>query len=507
MAQDLDQMDGELPRMSSGIQGLDEILRGGFVRNGIYIVQGLPGAGKTIFGNQVCYTQVAAGHSALYVTLLSETYDRMLLNIGRMQFFRSDYIAHDLNYISAFRVLEQDGLHGLLTLIRREIVARNPAVLVIDGLVAAEHLAPSEIELKKFIHELQTQAAAGECTMFLLTSAGDSTISPEHTMVDGMIELVDHHYAWRAERELCVRKFRGSGYLRGRHSMRIDDNGISVYPRIEAMHARPTPIKPVSGERVSLGVAGLDEMLCGGVSEGATTLVLGPTGSGKTSFGLHFLGAARPAEPGLMVGFYESPDAITHRAGLLAPQLARSLGDGSAQMLWYPAVEDHMDRIARELLENVVSRGVRRLFVDGILGFRDLTPYHERLPGFMRSLCSRLRALNVTTMFTLEVPELVGNVVRAPATDLTPIAENLLLLRYVELNARLRRLVSVLKVRDGWFDPMLREFQIATGRIVIDGPFQGVEGLLTGFPHTVADGDSSTRPEGDPGSGQVRPGT
>jgi circadian clock protein KaiC len=495
--------DAELPRMPSGIPGLDDVLGGGFVRNGIYIVQGLPGAGKTIFGNQVCYAQVAAGERALYITLLSETYDRMLLHIRGMSFFQPQRIAHELNYISAFRVLEQEGLHGLLTLARREIAARRPSVLVIDGLVAAEHLAPSELELKKFVHELQTQAATSDCTMFLLTSAGDATVSPEHTMVDGMIELADQQYQWRSERELNVRKFRGSGYLRGRHSMRIDSEGITVFPRIESLLARPAPGRLPSGERTSAGVPGLDEMLGGGVPRASTTLVLGPTGSGKTTFGLHFLSASERKEPALMVGFYESPDDLAGRAEMLAPELAAKLHDGTVEILWFPEAEDHVDRIALELFANVRRRGVRRLFLDGLHGFRTLTPYRERLPSFVRALCNELRALDVTALFTMEVTELVGSVVRAPASALTPIAENLVLLRYLELGSELQRLISVLKVREGQFDPRLRGFEIEAGRIVIGGPFRGMERLLTGFPHPVAEDGDALSPS-DPGRGSGR---
>ena len=173
-----------LARMPTGIAGLDVILKGGFLRGGIYIIQGPPGAGKTILGNQVCYDHVAAGGRALYVTLLAENHDRMLMHMGELQFFDRDEITRSLEYISAFRILEEEGLKGLLTLIRREIQGRKISVLVLDGLVAAEHSAPSELEFKKFIHGLQTQAVVTDCTMFLLTSAGEDSISPEHTTIN-----------------------------------------------------------------------------------------------------------------------------------------------------------------------------------------------------------------------------------------------------------------------------------------------------------------------------------
>ena len=351
----------------------------------------------------------------------------MLLNIGRLAFFRSERIAHELIYLSAFKVLEQDGLHGLLTMLRGEIIAHKPAVLVIDGLVTAEQIAPSELELKKFVHELQTQAATGDCTMFLLTSAGDAAASPEHTMVDGMIELADRQYDWRAEREITVRKFRGSGYLRGRHSMRIDDEiAFPSFP-VSRRCGEARPGETCGWPRVPLGVAGLDEMPGGGVAQASTTSGAGglPGRARRCLARISWGCAAGPAEPGLLVGFYELPNSL---AGL-----GRDAGAGADHR---PARrpgwrfrgsrrhEDHMDRIALELMANV--RGRRRACGGrcwtGCWGFRALTPYPERLPAFVRALCNGLRGLDVTSLFTMEVPELVGSVVRAPATSLTPIA-------------------------------------------------------------------------------------
>jgi circadian clock protein KaiC len=313
-------------------------------------------------------------------------------------------------------------------------------------------------------------------------------------MVDGMIELGDQHYAWRAEREIAVRKFRGSGYLRGWHAMRIDDDGITVYPRLEAVAARRIGDKPAGRGRVTSGLAGLDEMLGGGLPESSATLVLGPTGSGKTAFGLHFLAAAPAGEAGLLVGFYESPAHLAERAAVHAPRLLPALAERQLEILWLPDAEDQVDRIAHALLENVERRGVRRLFLDGLLGLRTLTPYRERLPAFVRALGQELRARQVTALFTMEVPELIGSVVRAPATTLTPIADNLILLRYLEMGAEVRRLVSVLKVRDSGFDPRLRSFEVAPGAITIGAVFQGMEGLLSGFPRAVPDEESDPLP-------------
>ena len=147
-----------LGRLPSGIAGLDTILGGGFFKSGVYIVQGLPGCGKTIFANQMCFGHVAAGGSAVYVTLLAESHARMLQHLRSMSFFDESVMPSKLSYISAFQDLQSEGLKGLMAVLRREMRARQATVLILDGLVAAAETASTDSELKKFIHEIQSSA-------------------------------------------------------------------------------------------------------------------------------------------------------------------------------------------------------------------------------------------------------------------------------------------------------------------------------------------------------------
>src|SRR5919206_1177107 len=229
-----------IERLPSGVPGLDSILCGGFTRGGIHILQGPPGTGKTTLANQICYHHPAAGGRALYVTLLSETHARMLLHLGTMRFFEVTRLPDQVAYISGFGALQGEGLPGLVTLLRREIAARKATVLMLDGLVAAEDRAASDTEFKKFIQELQAQAGLHGCTVFLLTTAKGQAIPPEHTMVDGIVELTDVRYGSRAERGLFVNKLRGSSVLPGRHPFLITPEGLVVYPRIEAAFRQTT---------------------------------------------------------------------------------------------------------------------------------------------------------------------------------------------------------------------------------------------------------------------------
>jgi circadian clock protein KaiC len=480
-------------RLYSGIGGLDTLLCGGFVRNGIYIIHGAPGAGKTILSNQICYAHAAAGGHALYVTLLSEQHDRLLANLAQLAFCDQSRIAREIHYVSAFQLLERDGLAGLLTLLRREIMAHAAGILVLDGLVAAEAYATTELELKKFIHELQMLASAADCTMFLLTSAGHmdeaSEQRPEHTMVDGMIALRETTYGWRMERDIHVRKVRGSDHLPGRHAMQITSAGIMVWPRTEALPAA-SPAENTQGDapRLATGIAGLDQMLGGGLPAGSSTVVLGPTGAGKTSLALNFLARSTPAEPGLMVSFYESPDHLLARASGFAPDLGPRVADGVIGFAWHGQAEGLIDRIAFELLADVRRRGVRRVVIDGLLGFEGLALPAERLPRFFLALTGQLRAMGVTTLCTLEIQQVPGTTHRAPVDSLTPIAENLILLRHVERAGRLERNVSVMKLRGSAFDSTLRAFEIGPGGIVLVTAFGAMDNFRQRSPGDTTGG-------------------
>jgi len=471
----------EQRRLPSGIAGLDTVLGGGFMLGGLYILQGAPGAGKTIFANQICFHHVAGSGKAMFVTLLAENHARMIGNLRQMSFFDETKIGEALTYLSGFTEMQEGGLAQLTKLLRREIQRRRISVLVIDGLITAAASAPNEQAFKVFVHDLQEVALATDCTMFLTTNAGRQ-VSPEQTMVDGLITLSDRVYGWRAESDLQVTKFRGAAYLRGRHAYKIGNDGFVVYPRIEALFAHPSREAAVSGGRVSSGIARLDAMLGGGIPAASTTMVMGSSGIGKTTVGLHFLSRSSSDEPGLMFGFYETPASLRAKTDRILPALGPLFDSGAVELLWQTPTSDLLDAYGKTLLDAVHRRKVKRLFIDGLTAFRSGAVDPSRIGNFFSALSNELRVRGVTTVYSLEVPNILGPAVNVPVDDASSLAENMILLRFVERGARLHRVISILKTRDSDFAPSLYGYDLTGKGVEIHETPDSVEQLLTSKP-------------------------
>ncbi len=500
--------ESEIARVPSHVPGLDAILCGGFLQGGLYMVQGQPGTGKTLLASQILYGHAAAGGRGLFVTVLGESHGRMLLHLGTMRFFDPSIIPDKVVYISAYQALEDEGLKGLSTLIRREVLARKTTLLVLDGVSAIEARAESGFEMKRFTHELQTLASATGCTMFLLTTT-EATSAPERTMVDGLIELRQQSHGVRNERRLLVRKIRGSGFLEGEHAFHITSDGLTVFPRIEALFARPSRLDPPPRARLSSGVASLDAMFGGGLPAATMTALVGPSGAGKSTLGLHFLSASSADEPGLLFGCYELPERLRFKAATMGFDLAAAEQRGDVALQWRPTGEYILDELAHQLLDAVQKRGVRRLVIDGVSGFQQAALEPERIVRFWSALSHELRALGVTTLHTLEMPTLVGVDIDPPGSEISALAEAMVLLRYVELRSRLCRLISLSKVREGAFDPTIREFSITDTGVVVGKPFEDVQAARDHGDREVAGhapAASSGYSPSLPGGGTGRPG-
>lgn len=475
-------------RIESGIPRLDFILKGGFFRGGTYTLFGPPGAGKTIIANQLCFNHIARSDgNCVYLTVLAESHDKMMRHLSSLEFYDPESVGTRLKYIAGYQTLRDEGLEGLLTLIRATLLKEKPSIFVIDGLESIEQAAGQRAQAKEFLNQLQAFTSMTETTTLLcaVEQQGEAR-RDENAMVDGVIELSDHLIGPRAVRELTVHKFRGCGYLRGRHEVEITGAGIQIHPRTEIQFDQPPENATEERERMGFGIPGLDQMMGGGILSGSTLALLGAPGSGKTTVGLSFLvEGARRGHKGIYFGFYEPPPRLLERIDAMGIPLRRYVEDGTIELIWQPPLEHFMDSLAESLLEKVRSEkhARRRLFIDGVQGFAAAAVYADRLPRFLSALTNQLRTWDVTTLISEELP-LFGSAVELPNPELAHVVETVVLLRYVELKSQLHRLLSIMKMRESVYDTSIREFTMGPGGIEVSGSFDSAEAILSGFPRS-----------------------
>lgn len=471
-------------RRPTGIRGLDEILGGGLLAAGVYIVQGPPGAGKTILANQVCFHHAANGDHAAYVTLLAESHSRMFSHLSGMAFFDEQAIPNHVYYVGGYSTLESAGLDGLLTMIRGVIQKQNTSLLVVDGLVSAQEASPTDKDFKRFLHELQTLADLTSCTVLLLTNAQRvSGHFPEHTMVDGVLHLTDELSELRPLRHIRILKLRGSAPVRGLHSVRITNAGFEVWPRIET-HLSAPETRQDRGEpdgKLPFGIAELDDMLYGGVRPASITMLLGSSGSGKTMLGSQFLSeGVRRGEKVVYFGFYERPEALLAKCQRVGIDLASGVQRELARIVWHRPVEGVIDEVGQRLIDTVRSLRPRRLFLDGIDGLERAADFPERLSHVYSAIGQELEHLGVTTIYSAETREIFAREIEVPIHGLSAATQNIILMRHIEYRAAMLRVMAILKIRDGDYDARMREVQITNNGIRLLDTFAAESRIASG---------------------------
>lgn len=393
------------------------------------------------------------------MSLLAEPHDRMIRYMQQMGFYSEDRIPRVLTYLSAYSTVDKEGMRGVIRLLSQEARRSKASLVILDGLFVIHDVAGNEHEFRTFVHELQGQAALLGITLLILTNQQRLPSSPEFTMVDGWIELRDISDGLRSVRSLTVHKQRGGSFLRGEHLFRITTHGIRVFPRLEATQLCFGDENEETN-RTSSGLQDLDTMLHGGYPATSATLLFGPTGTGKTTLGLHFLSQCTVDEPGVLYGFYERPKRLMLKAQSIGIDLASLVQSGALTVRWRSPAENLIDELGHELIELVETTKARRVFVDGLTAFKDSLLHKQRLSLFVNALNHHLRSRGAAVIWTLESKELFLPERLPTDNDISAISDNVVLVHYALRDGILRRNLSILKVRDSDFDPISEEFFI-----------------------------------------------
>jgi circadian clock protein KaiC len=402
----------------------------------------------------------------VYVTMLAESHARLLQHMQNFSFFDPGLVPEKVYYVSAFNALRSEGLKGVVRLLQGEMRAHRAGLVILDGLVIAATAAPSDEALKLFISEIQAfSALSGSTTLLLTSDDADRPVSPEQTMVDGILLLRERAYGPRRERNLEVVKFRGSRTLRGNHTFQIGPDGIVLYPRLEAAR-RQSPGAALAPVGLSTGVPGIDRMFdIGGYAQGSVCVIAGPAGSGKTTLALHFLAQSSRRERGLFFGFYESPELLRQIGQRLGIDPNGTFQTELVTFDWTALGESALDELAQRLLTRVRDTGARRVVVDGLGAFLTAPGFEERGASFLASLMNELRQAGATTVVTMEEQPQTG-LLPFQITTVSAVADFMLRLRETE-SGRLRRFMWIAKSRLVRADLRVRELVLGTQGIEV----------------------------------------
>jgi circadian clock protein KaiC len=449
-------------RISSGSERLDAVLGGGLLVNSINVVMGLPGSGKTILAQEYLFENSSEDRPAVYLSTVSEPLEKILRYGQTFSFFDPEAIGTRVFYEDLGTSLsQQDALTETLRRIVAVLRERRPGLLVIDSFKALHPFASDAAAFRRFLQDLAGNLSAYPTASIWVGEYGPDEIAaePEFAVADGIIALAAEPTADRDTRVLQVLKLRGSGFLSGKHGYRLATDGIRVFPRLADPVNQAT--YTLETERVSTGIPVLDVALDSGLLPGGSTLVAGPSGSGKSLIGLHYIfKGAEIGRPGLIAGFQENPTQLER----IVSGFGWSLDRDDVHVMYRSPVDLYLDEWVYELLEQIEEHGIRRILIDSLGDLRATATDEIRFREYMYSLLQRTAHAGIGVFMTQEVAELFG-VTRLSEYGISHLSDNVILLQFLRGESQIKRALTVLKTRASAHDPHILEFEITSNGI------------------------------------------
>jgi circadian clock protein KaiC len=472
-----------LERLSTGSSPLDTILGGGLPARSVTIVAGQPGSGKTVFTLQALFHHARQGKKCLYFSTLSEPALKTIRYVQAFSFFDARLIEDRLLFIDLGSALRNAGPEKALQPLIDRVESEGADLVAIDSFKAIHDLLPASGGSRMFVYDLAVGMAAWGATTLLVGeyTTADIGTAPEFAIADGIVQLTNERQELTAARQFEVLKLRGADYVTGRHFFDIGTTGLMFYPRVRGPASTDDPAVDLT-DRVPTGVPGLDALLLGGLPRASTTIVEGGTGTGKTLVGLHFLlEGVRRGEPGILFTLEETPAQIRAVAKSFGWNVAPLEAQDRLVINYSSPVELLTDRFLDEALRLIARAGARRVVLDSLTSMALGVVSPRRFRELVYALTKHVRAAGVTLLMTMEVAELLGTA-QLTGHGVSSIADNLIVLRYVEVQAHLERAVLVLKARGIGHTTELRRFVIDDHGGHVGARFQDLRGVLTGIP-------------------------
>jgi circadian clock protein KaiC len=475
-------------KAATGIVGLDDILAGGFTRRRLFLIEGVPGSGKTTLALQYALEGASRGEPVLFITL-SETEEELrasALSHGwgldgiaiRELTPREDELELD-EQNTMFHPSEVE-LASVTKQILGDVERLKPTRVVFDSLSELRLLAGSALRYRRQILALKQFFSTKECTVLLLDdlTAVDRDLQVQ-SIAHGVLLLEQLNAEYGSERRrLRIVKYRGVQFRGGYHDYVIRPGGLEVFPRLVASEHRQV----TTSEKLRSDIAELDALLGGGIEEGTSTLIVGAAGTGKSTLAAQFASsAARRGQHASLFLFDESPQTLLSRCDQLNVGLRSAVEAGSVSLQQVDPVELTPGEFTHTIRTAVEQHGAKVIVIDSLNGYLNAMPEERFLAIQLHELLMYLGQHSVATVLIAAHQGLIGTQMNTPV-DASYLADAVLLLRYFEAKGEVRQAISVMKKRGSRHERTIREFRLDGGRISVGEALRDFRGILTGVP-------------------------
>lgn len=477
------------PLVSTGVAGLDDILRGGFFPNRIYLVEGSPGTGKTTLAMQYLLEGKRQGENVLYITLsesaeelraVADSHEWSLEGIELFELVDAEDLMNAEQEMTILHPWEVE-LGQTVQKILKRVEEVNPTRVVFDSMSELRLLAQDPLRYRRQILALKQFFTKRNCTVLLLDDKVTvSGINDEqlHSLTHGVINLDRFTLEFGvARRRLEVLKMRGVGFRAGWHDLVLQRGGMTVFPRLVASeHSTDFVDEPVAS-----GLSEVDALLEGGPLRGTTTLVVGPAGSGKTTLALQY--AVASAKRGEKVAIYEFDErlgTLVIRARKLGLDIQPLIDSGLILLRQIDPSELAPGEFTHMVKQEVEENQVRMVIIDSLNGYLTAMPEEKQLLLQIHELLTFMNHKGVASFLINPQEGLIGSM--SSSLNISYISDTVLLIRFFEAFGRIRKAISVLKNRGGGHENAIREFMIEKNGVRIGQPLTEFQGIFTGTP-------------------------
>ncbi len=467
-----------MKRTATGVAGFDLVLNGGLEPGAVVVVAGAPGTGKTILAQQMCFAMGTAEHRSVYYTTVSEPHTKLVRHLEQFAFFDPQALGARVEHIHLgdfLRPARRDGLQPMISEIVRKTLEEEPSIVVVDSAKMLRDFA-DEGELRGALYDLAGRISQSGTVLLLIGEYTPEELRSgiEFSLADGIIQLEYEAREPVDRRWLRVAKMRGGSHRSGKHTFHIGPDGVEVFPRIETLIPH---VVSAAAEQVPSGIPGLDELMSGGAKQGDATLITGPSGVGKTIFGLRWL--TQGIEQGqrcLYVTFQDTADQLVTGAAVFGWDLTAARASKNVSISYVPMGDLDLDVLATAVRSELSEHPTSRVVIDSLSELAFAAREEERFPAYMRSLVGLVRAAGSSLLITSETGahELPGN----SLDGLLFLFDNVIDLRYIEEGSRIGRSVHVAKMRSSRHETTLNSVSITDRGLVVGNELESVSGRL-----------------------------